>query len=121
MARGAPQEFQLVTNELSNLSNSIKILQNEVDDPKSTLVQAGEDRVRMVNGMMTEIKYTLNALENVAKKYEILGSASRGKQIWVRFKWSTELASIDKLRGKVRSNCLACHGAVTDPRIAGVS
>ena len=44
VARGAPQEFQLLVGEISTLSNSLTILQEEVKDPESTIVQAGEDR-----------------------------------------------------------------------------
>ena len=102
IARGAPQEFQLLLGEISTLSNSLKILQEEVSDPGSTLVRAGEDRVRMVNEMVSRINLTLKELQKVAKKYEILGTGSKGKQIWVKFKWSVEFTSIDSLRSKVR-------------------
>ncbi len=40
VARGAPQEFQLLVTEISTLSNSLTILQEEVKNPESTLVQA---------------------------------------------------------------------------------
>ena len=88
-------------NEVSNLSNSLQVLQNEVKDPKSKLVQAGEDRARMVNDMVKGIGDTLKRLEKVAKKYEVLGSSSKGKHFWVKFKWSVEFSSIDGLRNKV--------------------
>ncbi|MCJ1450107.1 hypothetical protein MMC28_000436 [Mycoblastus sanguinarius] len=80
IARGAPQEFQLLVREISTLSNSLGILQEEVNDSKSTLVLAGEDRVRMVNEMMGRIDITLKELEKVAKKYEVLNSGSKRKQ-----------------------------------------
>ncbi len=101
IARGAPQEFQLLVGEISTLSNSLNILQEEVKDPTSTLVQAGEDRVRMVNEMICGIGETLKRLEKVARKYEILGSNSKRRQIWVKFKWSVEFSNIDALRNKV--------------------
>ncbi|KAI9869368.1 MAG: hypothetical protein M1813_000157 [Trichoglossum hirsutum] len=101
IARGAPQEFQLLLGEISTLSNSLKILQEEVSHPGSTLVQAGEDRVRMVNEMVSRVNLTLKELQKVAKKYKILGTGSKGKQIWVKFKWSVEFTSIDSLRSKL--------------------
>ena len=54
--------------EISTLSNCLAILQEEVKDPTSTLVQAGEDRVRMVNEMVSGIGETLKRVEKVAKK-----------------------------------------------------
>jgi hypothetical protein len=102
IARGAPQEFQLLLGEISTLSKSLKILQEEVSDPGSTLVWAGEDRVRMVNEMVSRVNLTLMELQKVAKKYEILGTGSKGKQIWVKLKWSAKFASIDSLRSRVR-------------------
>ena len=101
IARGAPQEFQLLLGEISTLSNSLNILQEEVKDPTSTLVQAGEDRVRMVNEMVSRVGETLKLLEKVAKKYQILRSGSKTSQIWASFKWSVDFKSIDNVRNKV--------------------
>ena len=88
-------------NELSTLSNSLTILQEEVKDPESTLRRAGDDRVRMVNEMVAGIEETLKRLRKMASKYDILGSGSKRKQIWAKFKWSAEFSSIDRLRNKV--------------------
>lgn len=101
VARGAPQEFQLLVGEISGLSNSLKVLQEEIADPKSALIRAGEDRVRMVNEMMSRVHITLKELEKVAKKYEALGTGSKSKHMWMRFKWSVDFSSIDSLRSKV--------------------
>lgn len=105
VARGAPQEFQLLLGEVSTLRNSLTILQDEVKNPDSTLVRAGENRMRMVNGMIAGITDTLKRLEKLAGKYEILGSNSRRKQLWAKLKWSTEFSGIDALRNKVSAAC----------------
>ena len=88
-------------SELSTLSNSITILQEEAKDPKSTLTRSGNDRIRMVNEMVAGIEETLKRLKKVASKYDMLGSGSKTKQIWAKFKWSAEFSSIDRLRNKV--------------------
>ena len=62
-----PQEFQLLLGEISNLSNSLSILQEEVKSPGSTLVQAGDDRLRMVNEVVGGINLTLKNLGYPAK------------------------------------------------------
>jgi len=90
-----------LVGEISTLSNSLSILQEDVKDPDSALVRAGEDRVRMVNEMVHNISLTLQSLEKVAKKYEILGSGSKKRRLWARFKWSVEMTSIDGLRNKL--------------------
>ena len=94
-------EFSLLVIEFSTLSSSITILQEEAKDPKSTLTLSGNDRMLMVNEMVASIEETLKRLRKVASKYDILGSGSKTKQIWARFKWSAELSSIDRLRNKV--------------------
>lgn len=101
VARGAPQEFQLLVGEVSGLSNSLKVLQEELADPKSALIRAGEDRVRMVNEMMSRVHTTLKDLEKVAKKYEALGTGSKSKSMWMKIKWSVDFSSIDSLRSKL--------------------
>ncbi|KAH0544335.1 hypothetical protein FGG08_001476 [Glutinoglossum americanum] len=86
VARGAPQEFQLLLGEISTLSNSLKILQEEVINPDSILRRSGEDRVRMVNEMVSRVNQTLMDLQKVAKKYATLGDSSKGKRIWQKLK-----------------------------------
>lgn len=104
VARGAPQEFQLLLQEITTLSQSIKLLELEAQNPNSTLVRSGEDRIRMVKEMMSRVEVTLKELEKHAKKYEKLGESSRSKvrkQLWVKFKWSIDASDLDALRNKV--------------------
>jgi hypothetical protein len=101
VAKGAPQEFQVLKGELSNLNNTLKILEEEVKNSESILLEAGEDRVRMVKEMVSGINVTLKKLEKVAAQYGILGDGSKGKKIWMKIKWSANLSSVDSLRNKV--------------------
>lgn len=55
----------------------------------------------MMNEMVSRVGETLKLLEKAAKKYEILGSGSKKRQIWVKFKWSVDFSKIDTLRNKV--------------------
>lgn len=103
VARGAPQDFQLLLQEITALSQSIQLLQEEAKDPNSTLVRSGEDRVRMVKEMMVRVEETLKELEKYAKKYAKLGDTTRGKrkQLWEKFKWTTDASGMNSLRNKV--------------------
>jgi len=104
VARGAPQEFQSLVAELSTLSSSLQILQNEVADKDSVLVRSGEDRLRMMKEMISRVEGTLKQLEKFSEKYAKLlnPGRSKAKKAWDRVKWSTEVADIDALRNKVR-------------------
>lgn len=106
VARGAPQDFQLLLQEITALSQSITLLQEEAKDPNSTLMRSGEDRVRMVREMMARVEVTLRELEKHAKKYAKLGDTTRAKrkQVWDKFKWSVDASSLDGLRNKVCSS-----------------
>lgn len=103
VARDAPQEFQLLLREITTLSQSIRLLEEEAKNPKSAMVRAGEDRVRMMKEMMARVEITLKELKKHAQKYEKLGDLSRPKmeQIWTKFKWSTDASDLDALRNKV--------------------
>jgi len=103
VARGAPQEFQHLLEQITMLSQAIKFLQEEVNNPQSTLVRAGDDRVQLVNQVMGRVKETLKELEKCANRYEKLGDTSQPKvkQMWRRVKWSTDAADLDALRNKV--------------------
>jgi hypothetical protein len=52
VARGAPDELQLLNNEIGVLALSLDLLIQEVKDRDSTLVRAGESRLRMVGEVM---------------------------------------------------------------------
>ena len=91
----------MLVNELTSLYASIQILQQALADPKSTLRQAGQERVQSVKNLETAIGDTLSRLEKIARKYEILGAASEKKHYWTRFKWSIEYRDIDGLRAKL--------------------
>lgn len=103
VSRGAPQEFRLLLQEITALSQSIQLLQLEAKNPTSTLMSSGEDRIRMVGEIMIRVEETLRELEKYAKKYEGLGDAERAKRklLWDKLKWSSEAASLDSLRNKV--------------------
>lgn len=106
VAKGAPQEFQLLLSELTTLSTAIRLLQEEYQDPNSVLVRSGEDRILMVKEVLKRVENTLLDLQAFEKKYAKLidPSRARAKQIWDKFKWSYDAADIESLRNKVRKN-----------------
>jgi hypothetical protein len=55
VARGAPEELQSLVTELATLSQSIDFLIDEVKDPDSILVRAGDTRCKTVDDMMKEV------------------------------------------------------------------
>ncbi|KAL0631674.1 hypothetical protein Q9L58_009454, partial [Maublancomyces gigas] len=103
VARDAPEDFKLLLGEITMLSQSIRLLEEEASDPDSTMVRAGEDRVRMVKEMIVRVEVTLKELQKHAAKYDKLGDVklSKRKQIWSKFKWSTDATELDALRNKL--------------------
>lgn len=106
VAKGAPQEFQLLLSELTTLSTSIRLLQEECQNPESVLVRSGEDRIRMVKELLKRVENTLLDLQVFERKYAKLMDPSRPrtKQIWDKLKWSYDAADIDSLKNKVCMN-----------------
>ena len=104
VARSAPQEFQSLVTELTTLFTSLQLLQNEVADTNSVLVQSGEKRLQMMKEIINRVEGTLKQLEKFAGEYAKLLNPGRSKvkKVWDRVKWSTEMADIDGLRNKVR-------------------
>jgi hypothetical protein len=102
VARGAPDKLQLLNNEIGVLALSLDLLIQEVKDKDSTLVRAGESRLRMVGEVMKAANATLKTSSFFAKKYDFNSSTARkGKRIWDRVKFATEVKSIDALRARV--------------------
>jgi hypothetical protein len=103
VARGAPEELKLLKSEIGVLALSIDLLTQEVKEENSTLVRAGETRMRMVEEVLTQANATLKELEVFAKKHDFtaLGSKEKGKRIWDRVKFSLEVKSVDAMRTKI--------------------
>ncbi|KAI5782027.1 hypothetical protein DFH27DRAFT_488153 [Peziza echinospora] len=103
VAKDAPKEFQELVGEIATLSQSIKILEDEVNNPESTLVRAGEDRARMMAEMMRRVEVTLRELEKFAMKYEQLANPKKAwrKEFWAKFKWSLDASNLEGLKNKL--------------------
>lgn len=102
VARGAPQEFQLLLQEITTLCQSINLLKEEAKDPESTLVRSGEARIKIVHELIGRVMLTLGELEDTAKKYAKLGDPKgKRKQFWAKIKWSIEAPDLESLRSKV--------------------
>ncbi|KAI5838486.1 hypothetical protein DFP73DRAFT_256218 [Morchella snyderi] len=102
LARGAPHEFQLLVHEITTLSQALKLLEEESQDPESTLCNSGEDRIRMVKEVVVRVEETLKELKKVAKKYEkITKSPGSMKKWWSGVKWALESGNLDGLRNKL--------------------
>lgn len=105
VAKGAPEDFRMLLQEITALSQSLRLLETDAKNPESTLMQSGEARIVMVKEMIARVEITLRELEKFAKKYEKLADVKRGnklsKQVWKRFMWSADASSLDSLRNKV--------------------
>jgi hypothetical protein len=103
VARDAPEELQLLKTEIGVLSLSIELLSEEFEDENSTLVQAKETKMKLADLVMQQSKATLKELEAFAKKYDFnqVTRKGRGRRIWDRVKFSTDIKSIALLRAKI--------------------
>jgi phosphomevalonate kinase len=102
-----PKELQILMCEIALLSQSINLLIDEVKNPNSILVRAGEGRVDMVNRVMMQANATLKDLEKFANKYEFsdkAGERRKVKRVWDKFRFARELSSLNELRKKVQDH-----------------
>lgn len=105
VARGAPQEFQLLLQEIGTLSKSIMILKQEISNPDLVPLLSGENKLRVVSEMIAQVKGTLSDIRTIAEKFQRIRDMplSRRKMIWIKFKWSAEASELGSLRNKVSS------------------
>jgi hypothetical protein len=92
-----------LNNEKGILALAIDLLVEEIKDENSTLMRAGESRIHMLHGAMKDTNATLKDPEAFSRKYDFDRpiTKGKGKRIWDRVKFSTELKSVDALRGKI--------------------
>jgi len=111
VSKGAPAEVQALHKELSNMSNVIRALVEDVKEPNSAVAQAGSDRIQLTNDIMQRTMETLGSLQNLLKKYDLLRSPSNGggrklstliRRNWDKIKYTKEVRTINDLRAKVQ-------------------
>jgi hypothetical protein len=103
IARGAPHEFRLLVDELRMLYTNMKLFEDELNDPNSVLVKAGEERLQMVQGLLENVKQVLKGLDDSFNKHRKLGDVTREglKGIWDQFQWALHEKSVGSMRNKV--------------------
>jgi hypothetical protein len=103
VARTAPEEVRSLSSELSVLSQSIRLLVDHASNPESILVQAGQDRVQLVNTMIAGAKETLLRLEAFAKKHQLVSSEapSKFRRGFNKLRYVSDASTINSLRSKV--------------------
>jgi hypothetical protein len=102
--RAAPQELQLLRDDIGLLAQSIQLLIDEVKNLESTLVCAGPIRVEMVNTLMSRALETLRELQTIKSKHININTPNRSKikRILDKTKWALDVPSIEALRGKIQ-------------------
>ena len=102
-ARAAPEELKSLSAELSVLSQSIGLLVEQAGNSESILVRAGEDRVLLVNTMVSAANETLLKLEAFAKKHRLVGNETRSKfrRGFDKLRYTSDASTINSLRSKV--------------------
>jgi cell division septal protein FtsQ len=103
IARGAPHEFRLLVDELKTLYTTMKLFEDELKDPNSVLVKAGEERLQMVKDLLEKVKQVLKGLDDSFNKHRKLGDVTRKglKVMWDQFQWARYAKDVDGLRNKV--------------------
>ena len=108
VARAAPQDLKELSSELSVLSQSISILVEDLNNPNSTLIMAGDSRVKLVTETMAGAKETLTKLQDFAKKHGAIRTDDRSKvkKAFDRLRYAKDASALNSLRSKVRSSCV---------------
>ncbi|KAK5991746.1 hypothetical protein PT974_07780 [Cladobotryum mycophilum] len=110
VARDAPEELRGLNQELGNLSNTYKLLVEELENEDSLLRQSGDVRINTARRINEQTKETLQNMQQLSERYASLQKPTEGqkKRLFFRIRWdqlkySQELHKINDLRSKVKS------------------
>ncbi|RYO95040.1 hypothetical protein DL766_007553 [Monosporascus sp. MC13-8B] len=113
VARGAPKEIQSLQQDLSNLSNVMKALQEDATQPDSAIAQASPDRVRLGKDLLARTEEVLRRLEKLAGKYELLQQprdasaaswTSRMSRKWKKVQYAGDVRNINDCRAQAQAD-----------------
>jgi len=106
LVRHASQELLALQNEVATSNMSINLLIAEIKDKTSTLARSGEERVNVVNGVLTETKKTLLELEKLSQNFRgdkrNDGAFRKVKSVLSKAKFVGEFSKIDALRARLQ-------------------
>jgi hypothetical protein len=106
LVRHASQELLALQNEVATSNMSINLLIAEIKDNTSTLARSGEERVKVVNGVLAETKKTLLELEKFSQNFSggqrKAGAFGKVKSLLNKAQFVMELSKIDALRARLQ-------------------
>jgi hypothetical protein len=127
--KGAPAELQEVQNQLFAISNALKFLWATLEKPGSLNVNltVASEEDEILCQMVENCRHSLEHLDKVLKKYPGLQPGSEKEDVGAntsrklrqelkdnikKIKWTTEGASLDKLRNNLATHINALNLAV---------
>ncbi|KAH8757835.1 hypothetical protein F5882DRAFT_444404 [Hyaloscypha sp. PMI_1271] len=106
LVRHASQELLALQNEVATSNMTINLLIAETKDNTSTLARSGEERVKVVNGVLAETKKTLLELEKFSQNFSggqrKAGAFGKVKSLLNKAQFVMELSKIDALRARLQ-------------------
>ncbi|KAF8460107.1 hypothetical protein BDZ91DRAFT_833254 [Kalaharituber pfeilii] len=124
VARGAPQDFRTLVDDLRHMWAVMQSFAEELKDPTSIFLQSGEERQCMLLEMLNRVRGILNQLQDIFEKHRNLGNSSRSgiKGKWDKFKWSIDAKEVDSIRHKVsyRTFCLLLLHSLTNTCVSSL-
>lgn len=111
VAQTATRKLDILLPGLTTLSQSIQHLQEECDDPTSTLVTSGRAWIYAVKGIVRHAETTLVNIERYANRCERLGDPSRAmrSQKWDFCKAAFDGRKMKKLERQVSPDAVHLH------------
>lgn len=90
VSRDAPDELRRIRDELGALSNTIRLLNDDIRNPHSMIKQPGqEERSNLAADIMKSTSNTLEQLQSLAEKHKLLRTQGTDPIKWqyLRAKW----------------------------------
>ncbi|KAG8531404.1 uncharacterized protein KY384_003033 [Bacidia gigantensis] len=122
VARGAPDEFRMLVNELCSLQGVLRSLRDDISSDKSYLDRLDENRKETLEKCLQSCVMTLQKLEKLTNKYRKLGIGD-GPQFWTKFKWTTKQKEIAQIRNNIMvhtCNLSLCMSSIGNSSLARI-
>lgn len=103
VARGAPDDYRQMVNELASLQGILRTLRDDTSSDNAYLDKLDENRRQMLDRCLESCLETLKSLKKLLVKYRELG-LSDGHQFWLKIKWSTKQKEINSLKNRIMAN-----------------
>lgn len=96
--KDAPQEIKDLAKDLATVYGVINQIQDDLNATESSILEHGEERLKMLQSMTKGLNATLHEVQDVVSKFRPMVESPNPERLWMKIKWMATQKKIKRVR-----------------------